>query len=317
MSRQDKSPALTLVGTPLGNLNDLSVRAVQTLFGASVILAEDTRVTRHLMQLVAQRLAPLLADDLQASVLQDRDLRIERFDEHVSADEREVTALVERARAGEMFVLCTDAGMPCISDPGSRLVDAFHQAGFDVDVVPGPTAVSSAVALSGFASDNIMFVGFLPRKREACKEKLLATCIDTGVIVAYESPHRVVDLMGVIAQLMPSARVALCRELTKRYQEVTRERASNLAVALRDRQEAQVIKGECVVVIELVPEVLSEIAGSAVHAGVTENLGAFIDQALIRQEKKSAISKEVAQRFSITKSQAYDLVLARADALDL
>ncbi len=219
---------LTLVGTPIGNLGDLSPRAVEALRAADVVCAEDTRVSGRL----------LAAFDLRA--------RLERCDENVIA--ARAPQLVERMRAGERVAFVSDAGMPAVADPGARLVDACLDAGVPVDVVPGPSAVTCAVAHAGFSCTAFYFGGFLPRK-EGERDRLLATlALLPAVLVFYESPHRAAASLASVARAFPDRRAALARELTKLHQEVLRAPAPELAELVDKRGDA--LKGECVIVVD-------------------------------------------------------------------
>ena len=196
---------LLLVATPIGNLGDLSPRAVEALRTADVIAAEDTRRTRAL----------LTHADISAAG------RLRAVHAH---NERESAQwIVDAVRDGSCVAYVTDAGMPGISDPGERLVRACLDAGLGVDVVPGPSAVLTALVLSGFPTDRFVFEGFLPRRGVARRERIAALVHETRTTVLYESPRRV---LATVAQLLgacgPLREIAVARELTKLHQEVWR-----------------------------------------------------------------------------------------------
>ena len=196
---------LSVVGTPIGNLEDASPRVRRTLGEANVILCEDTRVTARLLS----------AFDLHVPLV--------RCDENVIASR--VATTLERVEAGERVAFVSDAGMPGVSDPGQRLVDAALDAGLPVEVVPGPSAVTCAVVASGLACEHFFFEGFLPRRHSAQVVRLGELAQVPGAIVCYESPRRVAATLASVAEVMPGRRVALVRELTKLHEEVVRDEA--------------------------------------------------------------------------------------------
>ncbi len=219
---------VTLVGTPLGNMGDMSDRAKQAISDADVVLCEDSRRAGTLFQLLG--------------IEPKRCLVINQHSEHGQLDS--VVALLNE---GKQLVLISDAGMPLISDPGAELVRAVASAGFDVGVVPGPTAVSCALALSGFSADRFMFEGFLPRKGAARQRRLASIARSSVTTVMYESPHRVAKTLQEIAVLCgDSRRAVVARELTKKFEEVTRGTVKELAAVFAKR----VVKGEIAVVLE-------------------------------------------------------------------
>ena len=217
---------LSVVGTPIGNLRDASPRVLDTLAAADVVLCEDTRVTGRLMSAFGLH------------------VRLERCDENVMAEK--VERVLERLAAGERVAFVSDAGMPGVSDPGQRLVDAALDAGLRVEVVPGPSAVTCALVASGLASEHFFFEGFLPRRPGAQRSRLEELAAVPGTLVVYESPRRAAETLARIAEVMPGRRVALVRELTKLHEEVVRGEAAELAAEVAARGE---VRGECVIVI--------------------------------------------------------------------
>jgi 16S rRNA (cytidine1402-2'-O)-methyltransferase len=217
---------LYLVATPIGNLGDISLRALETLAAADTIYCEDTRVTVRLLERYGLRV-PLKA-----------------LHDHNEAEL--APALVAAIAAGQALALVSDAGTPLISDPGYRLVKACAAAGVRVTAIPGANAVLTALQLSGLATDAFRFVGFLPsadgERRRALEDLLQAS----HTIVAYESPHRLRDTLAEIAALDPARPVAVARELTKLHEEVLRGSAGEVLALLALRET---IKGECAVVI--------------------------------------------------------------------
>lgn len=222
---------LSIVGTPIGNLGDLSARAVKALTEADAIACEDTRRTgRLLAHFGIARTALLVVND------------------HTEHHRR--TEILERLAAGERIALVSDAGMPLVSDPGARVVRAALDAGFAAEVVPGPTAVVSALVLSGLTADRFVFEGFLPRKGEERRTRLAEAAAERRTIVFYESPKRVVRTLHDLVEVCgPDRQVAVARELTKLHEEVLR--GSLIEVAERLGGE---VRGEIVIVLEGAPD---------------------------------------------------------------
>ncbi|MFH0908420.1 MAG: 16S rRNA (cytidine(1402)-2'-O)-methyltransferase [bacterium] len=218
-------PGLYIVGTPIGNLGDITFRAVETLKAADVILAEDTRHTRKL----------LARYDIHAPMLS-----CHRFNEAARAEKA-----LEAIRAGRAVALVTDSGMPGISDPGARVVAACRAAGFPVTAIPGPTAVATAVALSGMGGRGYHFEGFLPHKSGARKRRLGELAAEEQPVVLFESPYRLLKLMTEIEEVMGPRRVFLGRELTKQFEECIEGAPADVRAAFAGRT----VKGEQVVVI--------------------------------------------------------------------
>jgi 16S rRNA (cytidine1402-2'-O)-methyltransferase len=219
------TPGLYVVGTPIGNLEDLSPRAVQTLTGVEAILTEDTRHTRVLLDRFGIR-TPTLS--------------CHKFNEASRVD-----GIVQRIQGGAAIALVTDSGMPAVSDPGSRMVAACRRAGVAVTSIPGPTAVTTAVALSGFGGNGFVFAGFAPRKSGALRRLLgeLGSC--PVPVVLYESPYRMVKLLGEIEAVLGARTVFVGRELTKKFEETRVGTPAELIAAYAGRT----VKGEIVVVI--------------------------------------------------------------------
>jgi len=217
---------LVVCPTPIGNLEDVTLRVLSALRDADVVACEDTRRTR---------------------VLLDRygvGARLVSYHEH---NERARAAeLVKRMRAGETVALVSDAGMPLVSDPGFVLVQACVAAGLAVEVLPGPSAALAALVASALPADRWRFVGFLPRKKGELRT-LLSTTAET--LVAFESPRRVAGTLAALAEIDPKRPVAVCRELTKLHEEVVRGGAAELAKRYADAPP----KGEIVLVIAGAP----------------------------------------------------------------
>lgn len=217
---------LYVVGTPIGNLGDMSPRAVETLKQANFIAAEDTRVTRKL----------LTHFDIHTPMISYHQHNIQQITENIAG----------RISRGESCAMVSDAGMPCISDPGEELVALCYARGIPVVVVPGPSAVISALAISGLPTARFSFEGFLsitPAKRN---EHLKSLMRDPRTLIFYEAPHKLVATLEDLYQHLGQRRVALCRELTKQFEEVLR---MTLAEAIEYYQEENP-RGEYVVIVE-------------------------------------------------------------------
>jgi 16S rRNA (cytidine1402-2'-O)-methyltransferase len=231
------SGRLIVCPTPIGNLEDITLRVLAALREADLVACEDTRRTR------------ILLDRYGVSA------KLVSYHEH---NERARAAeLVERMRSGAVVALVSDAGMPLVSDPGFVLVQACVAAGLAVEVLPGPSAVLSALVASALPSDRWRFVGFLPRK----KAELETVYGSPETLVAFESPQRVEKSLTALAAIDPQRPVAVCRELTKLHEEVVRGTAAELA----ERYAASPPRGEVVLVV------------GAASAGTQEDLGPALD----------------------------------------
>jgi 16S rRNA (cytidine1402-2'-O)-methyltransferase len=220
------SGTLFVVGTPIGNLGDMTERAQETLGSVDLVAAEDTRRTGRLLARVGIK-RPLVS--------------------LFEGNERERTAsIVVELRAGKDVALVSDAGMPSISDPGFLLVRACTEEGIDVRVVPGPSAVTAALVVSGLPAERFTFEGFLPRKAGERLERLRSLADDPRTLVMFESPRRLRRLLRDVVAELGDRRVAVARELTKLHEEVLRGRATEVLDRLGDADP----KGEIVVVVE-------------------------------------------------------------------
>jgi len=220
---------LYLVATPIGNLEDITLRALRVLRECDVVAAEDTRHSGRLLQHFGIS-KPLLS--------------YFQFNEAKRSEE-----ILERLQRGEKVALITDAGTPGISDPGLRVVAAAVAAGLRVEPVPGPCALIAALTASGLPTDEFHFVGFLPAKSGPRRRQLEGLRTVPGTLVFYESPYRIVKLLEELAEIYPMRKVVLARELTKRFEEFKRGLPGPLLQEVQNKPP----KGEFVVVLE--PEV--------------------------------------------------------------
>ena len=223
---------LLVVGTPIGNLGDLTPRAAEALRSADLVVAEDTRLAARLLAHLGVR-RPTIA-----------------FNDH--APPGRLAELLARLAGGATLALTTDAGMPAVSDPGARLVAGARAAGAAVEVLPGPSAVTAAMAAAGVEAIGFLFGGFLPARpagaRGAALERLLAAAGRTGLpLVLFEAPHRFAALLSSLERAVPAARVAACRELTKLHEEVVVGSPAEVLVAMGEP------RGELTLVISGIP----------------------------------------------------------------
>ena len=242
---------LAVCATPIGNLDDVTLRVLRELAEAEIVLCEDTRHTRGLL------------------ARHGIDARLLSYHEHNEA--QRTAELVPRLEGGARIALVSDAGMPGISDPGARLVAAALEAGVPVTVLPGPSAVETALVASGLSADRYLFVGFLPRAARA-RENLWAEL--GGIahpIVAFESPRRLPASLGSLAGALPGRPVAVCRELTKRFEEVVRGTAAEVAARF-----AVAPKGEITVVIGAAADAALEPRSGEAAEAVSELVAAGI-----------------------------------------
>ena len=270
---------VVLVATPIGNLGDLSPRAQRTLAEADVICCEDTRHTRKLLTAAGISGVELLA-----------------VHEHNEAAMAEKVAA--RAAKGETVAVVTDAGLPGISDPGERVVQAAARADVTVEVVPGPSAVTSALVVSGLATDRFSFEGFLPRQGGERRSRLSAIGTETRTVVLYESPHHLARTLGdLVATVGPDRRVALVRELTKVHEEVWRGRLSEAA----ERAGAGEPRGEHVVVL----------AGGQPPEVSDDEIGDALDERFAAGESVKGAVIAVTAGLGVGRRRVYALALAR------
>ncbi len=241
---------LAVCATPIGNLEDVTLRVLRELAEAELVLCEDTRHTGKLLE----------RHGIRARMLS--------YHEHNEA--ARTAELLPRLQAGERIALVSDAGLPAVSDPGARLIAAAIEAGVPVTVLPGPSAVETALVASGLVGERYQFVGYLPRGERALRALWEELAAWPYPVVAFESPRRLPASLASLAEADPSRTVAVCRELTKRFEEVVRGSAAEVA----DRY-SEAPKGEITVVVGSAPTVEAEDtqALEAVAELVAEGVG--------------------------------------------
>ncbi len=215
---------LFVVATPIGNLKDITLRALETLKEADFILCEDTRITGR--------------------ILSHYEIKNELVSFNARTEEKKIDHVVKRIRSGDSGVLVTDSGTPCISDPGTRLINALHKNDIIVSGIPGPNAAITTLSISGLPTDSFIFEGFLPQKKGRQK-KLAALAEESRTIVLYESPYRIEKLLNELNDHMPQRFLFIGRELTKMFEEYWSGYPRDILDILNEKK----VKGEFVIII--------------------------------------------------------------------
>ena len=282
-------PKLYVVATPIGNLNDLTPRMRQALEDADLIAAEDTRVTMKL--------------------LNQFDIRKPMTSCHRHNEEDKAPQIVDRMMAEDLTVALTcDAGTPGISDPGHLLVRACWEAGITVEPVCGPSAVATALSVSGFDAREFAFFGFLPREKKALVEKLnVIRRTGIPVVVLHESPHRIVELVAAIAELWPICQLCVCSDLSKRFERIYHGEAAQVLDQLRNNPGVE--KGEYCLVADLsvLPPLEPQQQRPAVQAWM---LSKMVDGASLSQ------AAQAAQAAGYTRNEVYRAKLKISDMFE-
>lgn len=269
-------PTLYVVATPIGNLGDMTPRAVETLRSVALIAAEDTRVTQRL----------LAAFDIHTPLTS-----CHEHNERAKAEQ-----IVARMLAESIDVaLTTDAGTPCISDPGSLVAAEAIRNGIPVLTIPGPTAMASALSVSGFSIEEFTFYGFLPRAKGELKQKLLEIAAHSKIAVVHESPHRVIDLLACVTEVLPNTRVSASCDLTKKFETTVRGTVGEVLSALEANPKAD--RGEYCLALEWhdVPAVPAPVCELSLEARLFDRLvtGATLREAadglIAGGERKNAV----------------------------
>lgn len=274
---------LYVVGTPIGNMEDVTFRQLETLKSVDFIIAEDTRVTLKLLNRY--------------------DIKKTLISYHKHSGENCAVSIMERIRNEEDAAIVTDAGMPCISDPGEELVKLCAENGIDVKVVPGPSAVISALAVSGLSTSRFSFEGFLSVNKKQRYKHLESIKNDTRTLIFYEAPHKLRNTLEDFFKYFGDRKISLCRELTKVYEEVLRMTISEAITYYESRNP----KGEYVLVIE-----------GAEEEKTLENL--TLEQAVKMAEslidegvKPSEACKRIAKETNFSKSSLYSAVVNKEE----
>jgi 16S rRNA (cytidine1402-2'-O)-methyltransferase len=274
--------AIYLVATPIGNLEDITLRALRILREADVIACEDTRHTRKLLSHFAIQ-KPLISC-------------------HEHNEAQRANELVERAQRGEAVAVVSDAGTPGISDPGFRVVQTAVEAGVPVVSVPGPVAAISALAASGLPTDSFLFVGFLPPKKSQRRKALESLKRQDVTLILYEAPHRIVETLEDVLQLLGDRPLVVAREMTKLHEEYLRGTVSAL---LKELQSRSTLKGEMTVILGRgSPPQTSQKPLAERVAELIENNGL---------PRMDAI-KQAARERGLSKREAYALLQSTGDA---
>ena len=272
------SGILYIVATPIGNLADMTLRALDVLKTVELIAAEDTRHTRKLLSHYG----------ISAKLIS-----CNEHNERKRAEE-----LVQKLTAGASVALLSDAGTPTVSDPGYRVLTAAIAAHIQVVPIPGPSAAMTALSASGLPSDTFVFVGFLPHKSAKRQARLKQFANVAATVIFYESPNRIIALLQDIAELLGNRPVVLAREMTKRYEEFIRGRVEDVITDLQGRPD---IKGEITLLV----------SGQEAEAeDFTEAVKAEIGAALKDDSTGTArLSRELAGRYGMPKNQVYEMIL--------
>jgi 16S rRNA (cytidine1402-2'-O)-methyltransferase len=270
---------LVVCATPIGNLEDVTLRVLSALHEADAVLCEDTRRTQVLLDRYGIRARALVSV-------------------HRHNEARRVRELIPRLSAGETHALVSDAGLPGVNDPGSRLVRAALDAGVEVTVLPGPSAVETALVVSGLAAAQFRFLGYLPRREAELRALWAESRGWPYAAVAFESPRRLPGSLSALAALDPERPVAVCRELTKRFEEVMRGSAAELAARVHEP-----VKGEVTVVIGA--------AGEAV--GTLDEAVAAVRDLVAAGAARRVAADVVARLVGVSRNQLYGASLDAAD----
>jgi len=225
MPETKKSGTLYIIPTPIGNLGDMTLRAIEMMRFVDLLLTEDTRNTRKLLSHFK--------------------IQTTSISYHSFSEKKKLDSIIQLLKNGKNIGLVSDAGMPGISDPGPTLITTCHDNGIPVRVLPGPTAGITALVASGFKLEGHLFEGFLPREEGKRKERLNELALFGGAIVLYEAPHRIVEMMSNIATIMPERKVHIARELTKLFEEHIRGNASDVHKKLSESES----RGEYAIIL--------------------------------------------------------------------
>ncbi len=272
------APGLYIVATPIGNMGDITLRALATLAAADLVLCEDTRTSGKLMERYGIR------------------AKLVPYHEHNARKVR--PGILDHLAEGAAIALISDAGLPLVSDPGYRLVREAAERGIAVTTCPGPSAVLAGLALSGLPTDRFLFAGFVPQKQGERRRLFLEFATLKATLVFFESPHRIVETLGDIDAVLPGRGVAVTRELTKLHEEVLRGSALEIAAQLAARPA---VKGEITLLVGP-PEQPEAVSGEELEEAITAALAAM---------PAGKAASELARRFQLNRADIYQRILAR------
>jgi len=281
-----ESGILYVVATPIGNMADITLRAIQTLKDVTLIAAEDTRHTKRLLMHYA--------------------IRNSMISLHEHNENERTGVLVKRLRDGESIALVSDAGTPTLSDPGYRLIKEAIASGIRIVPIPGASAVSASLCASGLPTDAYVFMGFLPRKEGKRQKILKSLASERRTIVFYESPKRIRPLIKDMIKILGNRQGVLSREMTKRHEEFVRGNLSEILDALAGRPE---IKGECTLVVKG--------AAEKEKPGVDDLREEIIQGLHCDGSRLSSLVKSIADRYGLPKKQIYAEALKIKDHLQI
>ncbi|MEI7599288.1 MAG: 16S rRNA (cytidine(1402)-2'-O)-methyltransferase [Aestuariivirga sp.] len=274
------APGLYVVATPIGNLGDMTIRALATLAAAETVLCEDTRTSAKLMERFAIK------------------AKLWSYHEHNAQKVR--PEILARLQQGATIALISDAGMPLISDPGYRLVKEAVELGIPVTACPGPSAVLTGLALSGLPTDRFLFAGFVPQKQGERKKLFAEFAKLKATLIFFESPHRIIETLHDLATALPGRHIAVTRELTKLHEEVLRGAAAEIATQLEARPS---VKGEITLLVGP-PEGEEEVSETELENAITNALA---------EMPASKAASELAKRFNLNRSDVYQRILSRRE----
>lgn len=272
------SGKLSLVGTPIGNLEDMSFRAIRTLKEADRIACEDTRQTIKLLNHFEIK------------------NRLEAY--HKYNEQKESDRLIELLRSGEHIALVSDAGLPIISDPGSVIVRRCREEGIDVEVIPGPNAGLSALMLSGLDARDFRFLGFLGKSSKEFRQGIETIVNSEATVILYESPHRIEKLLAALAEAVPDREISISREITKKFEETLHGTAAELLALFEEKKP----KGEFVVVISGADP--QEKTLSLSELSVEDHMDHYQKEGLSEKEAM----KQVARDRGVSKREIYNQI---------
>lgn len=277
-----------VVATPIGNLDDITARGIKTLKECDLIAAEDTRQTKKLLNrydIPSQKCRSL----------------------HEHSAPRKIEELFSNIREGSTIAIVSDAGTPAISDPGMPLISRCLDENYPVIPIPGASSLTAAISVSGFDYQHFLFWRFLPRKEKAFKYELQKATGLADLHVAFESPHRLIKTLRILKNEIPKARLVICRELTKKFEEVKRGSPEQIYEVFKNRES---VKGEIVLVFK--------VEKSSDHSSKNTNNSKWSEEDILRIGKALSahenlgskdLSKWIAKRFGLNKKEAYDLAL--------